>query len=763
MAVLRANRWVKPLAQEDAVGSGADWHALRLPGGSDRRAEAAGPQPQAANWAPTFVAVDFFNERLSMNAAGQQADRSTTGIAYAQDGIHVALVSEATNFVPGDTNNRYDVFLKNLQTGEITCISTDAQGNFGNDLSHKPVFLPGGDRVAFISGSNNLVAGDTNFLADIFIKDLATGAIIRASTHSDGSQIELADRNFASVGIGQPCFSPDGSKMAFAFHNGWSAAIYLKDLVSGALSIVVPPIFTEDVSYPSPQFSPDGTRLLYRSYDTSDGKFHLFIKDLATGTVTLVSTNSAGQRADFHSADASFSADGTRIVFSSYASNLVAGDTNGFSDIFVKDLVTGVVTAVSVNANGVLAGGYRPVISADGTKVAFTAGQTMVPNDGNSYLDVVVKDLITGEAFLLARKDNGQQNPTGSELAVFSPDGTRVGYYSDMLIPYDSNGSFEIYSATLTGAARYVEHGPAVQVVPFVQISDAVSTHYGGGTLSVAITAGSVAGDQLSLALSNVAGQSIALSGNQVLVNNVMVGTLASTATSLVISFNTSAGDQAVELLTEAIRISTTAPISAPAVRTLTFTLVDGGGTDADGSTDTASFIRKVAFVPLPGQQLHGSADGDVLLGGGGADLLQGFGGNDRLDGGAGNDRLLGGRGQDLLLGGSGTDIFVFTDASESRAALRSDGWKALPDRLGDFMSGEDRIDLSALDAITGTAANEGFTFIGTAAFSGQAGQLRIEATAGGALVMADLDGDRIADFMLSTGAPSLVAGDFIL
>jgi serralysin len=161
---------------------------------------------------------------------------------------------------------------------------------------------------------------------------------------------------------------------------------------------------------------------------------------------------------------------------------------------------------------------------------------------------------------------------------------------------------------------------------------------------------------------------------------------------------------------------------------------------------------------------LTGSAANELLYGDYHANTLTGQAGADALYGGSGADRLEGGLGNDWLAGGSGADLFVFSSLADSRlTALRSDGFKILPDLITDFASGEDRIDLSGIDAIEGTAAKDAFTFIGTAAFSGHAGELRCEVTAGRALILADTDGNGVADFMLSTNAPVLAPGDFIL
>ncbi len=127
-------------------------------------------------------------------------------------------------------------------------------------------------------------------MSDIFVKDLVTGAITRVSTNASGAQAANLSRN--------PVFSPDGTKVAFAS--------FANNLVAG---------------------------------DTN-GTQDIFVKDLVTGAVTRVSTSAAGAQSNNYSIDAAFSPDGTKLVFTSNAGNLVAGDTNGVPDIFIKDLAT---------------------------------------------------------------------------------------------------------------------------------------------------------------------------------------------------------------------------------------------------------------------------------------------------------------------------------------------------------------------------------------------------------------------------------------
>jgi Ca2+-binding RTX toxin-like protein len=180
--------------------------------------------------------------------------------------------------------------------------------------------------------------------------------------------------------------------------------------------------------------------------------------------------------------------------------------------------------------------------------------------------------------------------------------------------------------------------------------------------------------------------------------------------------------------------------------------------------------IRGSAFA----DSLRGDDGANRLWGEGGADELSGRAANDSLDGGAGNDLLNGGGGFDTLAGGIGKDRFVFSSAAE--ISVRSGSAWAQFDRIADFEAGTasasgniDLIDLGAIDANARTSKNDGFTFLGQAAFDGKAGQLRWQdggAASNGfkiALVQGDLNGDRVADFQLElVYSGVLSASDFL-
>jgi Ca2+-binding RTX toxin-like protein len=165
---------------------------------------------------------------------------------------------------------------------------------------------------------------------------------------------------------------------------------------------------------------------------------------------------------------------------------------------------------------------------------------------------------------------------------------------------------------------------------------------------------------------------------------------------------------------------------------------------------------------------LSGSRGNDIVDGGTGNDVLRGNSGNDQIDGGAGNDTLAGAQGADWLVGGSGTDRMsggIGADVFNFKTVADSSSFEAASDTITDFSHiGGDRISLSSIDANTLAVGDQSFRFIGTAAFTGHASELRVAYQGGNTVVSGDVDGNGTADFaIILERVTTMQAADFVL
>jgi Tol biopolymer transport system component len=276
----------------------------------------------------------------------------------------------------------------------------DSAGNQANGPSTSSAISEDGRFVAFVSGASNLVPGDTNGQSDVFVHDRQTGATQRVSVNGAGSQ--------ANGGSEAPAISADGRFVAF---------------VSGASNLV-----------PS---------------DTN-GQGDVFVHDRQTGATERVSVNGAGSQANGGSEAPVISADGRFVAFVSVASNLVSRDTNGLTDVFVRDRQTGATERVSVDGAGNQADGPSdsPVISGDGRCVAFvSAASALVPGDTNGQRDIFVHDRQTGASERVSVDGTGSQADSSNDAPAISADGRFVAFESDArnLVPGDTNRRADVF------------------------------------------------------------------------------------------------------------------------------------------------------------------------------------------------------------------------------------------------------------------------------------------------------------------------------
>ncbi len=284
-------------------------------------------------------------EVVSVSSDGAHGNGRSYEPSISADGRYVAFESDATNLVPGDTNGSNDIFVHDRQTGVTERVSVSSDGAQGNQYSYYPFISADGRYVAFESRATNLVPGDTNISYDVFVHDRQTGVTERVSVSSGGTQGKNNSQH--------PAISADGRYVAFMS--------YASNLVPG---------------------------------DTN-GTYDVFVRDQQTGVTERVSVSSDGTQGNSISYAPSISGDGRYVALSSYASNLVPGDTNGTSDIFVRHRQTGVTERVSVSSGGTQGNGDSrvPAISADGRYVAFESDASyLVPGDTNGAWGVFVRD-----------------------------------------------------------------------------------------------------------------------------------------------------------------------------------------------------------------------------------------------------------------------------------------------------------------------------------------------------------------------------------
>ncbi len=316
----------------------------------------------------------------SVFVVSQKADGSLIPAKYgmfdysystSSDGRYIAFYSDSPTVVSGDTNNAGDIFLKDLVSGDVSLVSANAQGVVGNGYSTRPSISGDGKYAAFVSFANNFDGVDLNNSADVFVKDLQSGALHRVT--NDPLWEDAIGSCWLNFDGSQVAFSANMNDLAPGDTNG-TTENYLADRFSGSIQVAnQSPLAGFDSSV-----SDDGRYFVYGN------QAKIYIKDTVTGLDTRMDTSSSGADANSWSYRPVISGDGNYIVFYSNASNLDGGDGGPYADIFVKSRVTGDVVKVSKTTEGFggNASAYSPEISGDGRYVFFGTEATNLVDGG---------------------------------------------------------------------------------------------------------------------------------------------------------------------------------------------------------------------------------------------------------------------------------------------------------------------------------------------------------------------------------------------
>lgn len=295
---------------------------------------------------------------LATNGSSENADVSGSG-------RFVVFESNTSNWVAGGDTSTTDIFLKDRTTGELTRVSTSLTGGDGNNDSADAQISNDGRFVVFESFASNLTAGDTNGRLDVFVWDRATGDTVNLS------DLMVGARNPAN----------DVLNADMAYDAGWGGVIVF-ETAKGLVAA-----------------------------DTANNT-DVYAYNIFDETFQLVSSTANGAGVQLSSGDASISGDGRFVVFTSFSDALVAGDNNGRADVFVKDLFTGQIALVSKSVGGVSGNSSSGSgqISLGGDWIVFeSSASNLAATDGNGALTDVFR---VSNPFLRDTLEGGAGNDT---------------------------------------------------------------------------------------------------------------------------------------------------------------------------------------------------------------------------------------------------------------------------------------------------------------------------------------------------------------
>lgn len=400
--------------------------------------------PEGDGWTPVYwkgssistQAVDKTKiSRISLRPDGSEAPFSSEWPEISEDGRYVTMMSPRTNLLPGESGGSFGFYRIDTDRGFVVSVSPNLPqvsdrapisrtgryiafgmvssiweaywrdmvrrieqrvdvndlGEPSDDRSRIRDITPDGRYVLFASDASNLIPGDVPLTADLFRRDMTTGEIVLAGPGG----------RFGAI-------SDDGRYVA---HTSFRSDLVAND---------------------------------------TNGESDIFHYDIQTGQSIRVSVSTAGVEANSFSVYPDISADGTKIVFESNASNLILNDGNSTNDIFHHDVTTGVTLRVSEAYTGGDATNWseKPRISGDGRYVAYISrARQLVPNDTNFERDAFVTDITTGETARVNVANDGTEADERVESVVISANGKFLAFhtFAANLVPNDTNNTDDVF------------------------------------------------------------------------------------------------------------------------------------------------------------------------------------------------------------------------------------------------------------------------------------------------------------------------------
>jgi len=393
------------------------------------------------------------NTRVTVRPDGTPSIHGLVEITHplSRDGRWALFITPATDLVPAKSSgNIDDVFVRDLDNGVTTLASLADDESLANSSSFSASISGDGRFVAFWSGADNLVSGDTNNAGDVFLRDRdpdgdgvydeADATTILVSRRTDGSP--------APNGASRPAVAADGSCVIFVstseldFVDRSGNQVWCWERATGAITCVSVTTAGADpggmCEYPS--VSDDGRYVAFESdanfpgSGDTNGDRDVYLRDRLLGVTELVSVRTDGTVGNDRSTEASISGDGRYVAFTSEADNFFIGDGNQDPDVFIRDRTTAKLANFSRTKSGTPfdQGSYSPRMSGDGKQVVFaTDARNVSASDQNGRTDVVRVDVTTRDVALVSENCFGTSGSLRSVLPSCDATGERVSFFSE--------------------------------------------------------------------------------------------------------------------------------------------------------------------------------------------------------------------------------------------------------------------------------------------------------------------------------------------
>lgn len=395
--------------------------------------------------------------------------------SISADGRYIAFKSAAADLVQNDTNSQSDVFVRDTVTAHTVRASVATSGGESDGPSREPFISADGKFVVFSSDADNLVSGDTNGVADIFVRDLVAGTTSRITPNvaNGPAFVPVISANDRYIAFWSWSFTTVGGDA-----NG-TADVFRYDRTTGTTILASVSSSGAQGNGPSfvPSISADGNRIAFESDATNlapsdtNVRRDIFVRDVAAGTTIRASVQSGGGEGtggpvsattdQSGSRNAALSSDGHWLSYTSWCTNLVSGDTNDATDIFVTNVDTLQTERVSISSASAQtttgAGSFNSTISGDGSNVVFqSAASNLVAGDSNGVTDVFVRNRTTNKTTRESLTNSGAQSLVQSLVPTMTPDGYLVVFESsgDDFVTGDANGTYDVFVHEL-GAADH--------------------------------------------------------------------------------------------------------------------------------------------------------------------------------------------------------------------------------------------------------------------------------------------------------------------